>query len=632
MLLNIVYYSIMCCKGMLMFSVIFMKRLLGRLIYNISIKNRLLIYFLSMVILPATVICYTIYNKSTDIITKKVNASIKSDFQMIESDILLKFNNIYDLIKNIYLNHDVIKILSSDHPTSQTDIISEMNTIDKVLENNQIQDPGSNIIIPKLYIFNRPEYLMYSFTDKVSDAGLLEREKWYLNMPAEQKYKIVGLNQLTVSSVKVDTITIAKRLFGLSNTNLPYAGVLTIDVGVDGYNSILSSFKPSPNSTIFVLDENSNVILSPQKELLRKKMSDEPYISRIEKNQDGSYNSFIQKINGQELLISSKKINEINWTIVSLSPIRELNGELFDLNRNMIIVIIICAIAAFGMVLYLSDNISYPIRKLAKSMSTVQNGNFEINIEYRRNDEFRYLVTIYKEMVSRIKELIDKLYLSEVRKKEAELKSLQAQINPHFLYNTLDSINWMAVRNNVPEISTMVTSLSDFFRYSLSKGRDIITIEDEIKQVRSYLVIQSIRFKDKLEYDIDVPDEVMEYSIVKLVLQPIVENAIIHGIEKRKGKGKIEISGSKTDEIIEITIADNGIGADIDELNRVLNDSSNVSKSYGIKNVNERIMYTFGEEFGLKFESNVQGGVTATIRIPAKSKPKEVSNAANGNS
>ncbi len=624
--------SINCRTGTHMLTRFFVKRLFNRMIYNISIKNRLLIYFISMVILPATVICYTVYNKSTDIITQRLNSSIKSDFQMIESDILLKLNNIYDLTKNIYLNYDVIKILSFDHPTSQTEIVSEMNTLDKVLESNQVQNLGSNIIIPKLYIFNRPEYLLYSFTDKVSDAGLLEREKWYLNMPAEQKFKIVGLNQLTVSSVKIDTIMIAKRLFGLSNPNIPYAGVLTINVGIDEYNSILSSFKPSPSSTVFVLDENLNIILSPQKELLRRDMSNEPYISEIKKSRDGGYNSFIQKNNGQEFLISSKKIDEINWTIVSLSPIHELNRELSDLNRNMIIVIIICAIAAFGMVLYLADNISYPIRKLAKSMSTVQNGNFEINIEYRRNDEFRYLVTIYKEMVSRIKELIEKLYLSEVRKKEAELKSLQAQINPHFLYNTLDSINWMAMRNNVPEISTMVTSLSDFFRYSLSKGRDIITIEDEIKQVQSYLVIQSIRFKDKLEYNIDVPDEIKEYSIVKLVLQPIVENSIIHGIEKRKGKGRIEISGSKTGEVIEIAVTDNGVGADIDDLNRVLNDSENSNKSYGIRNVNERIMYTFGEEFGLKFESNEQGGVKVTIKIPAISKSKEVPNASNSNS
>ncbi len=592
------------------------KLFLNKFFYNISIRSRLLIYFITLVILPTSIITITVYNRSAGIITEKMNSSLKNNLNMIQSDLLQKMDYIYDTMCNIYLSQDVISILSSEHPLSQTDIISEMNTLDKVLESYQIHNPGRNIIIPRLYLFNRPEYLMYRFSDKVSDSGILEREKWYLNMPAESKYKIVGLNKVTVSSITFDTLKIAKRLLALNNINLPYAGVLTIDVGLDEFISILNSFKPSPNSIIFIIDSSNNIILSPDKTQLGETLEERSYVKKINKASGIDYNSFIEKIDGSDILVSYKKTEVLPWTIIVLSPMSELNGELVTFNRIMLIVIIICAVLAFGMVLYLADNISHPIRKLIKSMSVVRNGNFDISIEYNRNDEFAYLINTYKKMVHDINELVHKLYVSELNKRDAELKLLQAQINPHFLYNTLDSINWLSMKYNADDISTMVISLSDFFRYSLSKGKNIITLGDEKKQVESYLTIQKIRFKDKLDYTINFPTDIHKYLTVKLIMQPIVENSIIHGIENRRGKGEIIINAENKDGIIEIIILDNGAGADVSELNAIL-ERSTVSTSFAIRNVNERIKNFFGEEYGIRFFNNEGSGVRVVIRFPA---------------
>jgi two-component system sensor histidine kinase YesM len=264
----------------------------------------------------------------------------------------------------------------------------------------------------------------------------------------------------------------------------------------------------------------------------------------------------------------------------------------------------------------LSENISYPIRKLVQSMKIVQSGNFDILLEHKKKDEFGYLYSSYKKMISEIKELIDKLYRSEVNKKEAELKSLQAQINPHFLYNTLDSVNWMALEHNAPQISTMVTSLSDFFRYSLSKGKSMITIQEEVWQVESYLKIQGIRFQEKLDYTLDFPNDVLGFLSPKLILQPLVENAILHGINPKREKGTITITGSIRNDLIEIEVRDNGVGADVEELNSFLDDHSN-SSSFAIINVNERIKHFFGSRYGIHFFSNDSGGVTVIVTFPA---------------
>jgi two-component system sensor histidine kinase YesM len=227
-------------------------------------------------------------------------------------------------------------------------------------------------------------------------------------------------------------------------------------------------------------------------------------------------------------------------------------------------------------------------------------------------------------MVFDIKELINKLYISEVNKKvaelkakESELKSLQAQINPHFLYNTLDSINWLAVEHNASDISTMVTSLSDFFRYSLSKGNTIITLEDEKKQVEAYLNIQKFRFNNKLDYHVHFPPHILECLTVKLILQPIVENSIVHGFEKIKEKGIINITAENNNGFIEILVSDNGIGADVDVLNCILEGSGTPSRYFAVKNIDERIKRVFGKEYGIRFYNNKPSGVAVLVRFPA---------------
>lgn len=604
----------------------FEKFFLKKFFYNISIRSRLLIYFISLIVLPTSIITITVYYRSTDIITEEIDSSLKNNLDVIQSSLTKKMDNIYDIMCNIYLNQDVIRILSSEHPMSQTEIVSEMNTLDKVLESYQIDNLGDNLLIPKLYLFNRPEYLMYNFSEKVSDSGILEREKWFLNMPAESKYIIVGLNKVVISSMTLDTLKIARRLLALYNPNLPYAGVMTIDVGLNEFVSILN--KPTPNSSIFIIDASNNIILSPVKKQLGQNLADKSYINKINTVSGTDYNSFIEKIDGSDILVSYQKIKSLPWTIIALSPMNELNGKLINFNRIMFVVIIICGVLAFAMVLYLSENISYPIRKLVKSMSVVRNGNFDISIDYQRNDEFSYLINTYKKMVHDINDLMQKLYVSEANKREAELKLLQAQINPHFLYNTLDSINWLSLKYNATDISTMVTSLSDFFRYSLSKGKNIIPLSEEKIQAESYLIIQKIRFRDKLDYTINLPVDILDFLTVKLIMQPIVENSIIHGIEKRRGKGNISINAENIAGIIEIVITDNGAGADVDELNSILQENT-VSSSFAIRNVNERIKHFFGADFGIKFYNNDGSGVKVIIRFPAI-KTLEGLNATNG--
>ncbi len=588
-----------------------------------NIRNRLLLFFILIVFIPISIILVA-YNRSALIIRQKINNSLRNNLDMIEVNIMQKFDVINDLLTYIYMNTDLVEILSLELRTydsfaSNVDIINEIKTIDKILGNYELSGITGTSIYPKIYMVNRPEYIQYSFSNKVFDLSLIETEKWYLNLPFAAKYTVVGLNKKQQTTDSTYTIRIAKKLFGIKHRDIPYSALLTIDIGIKDFINILDKFKPSGNSEIFILDDNFQVIVSPNEDIVGKDLYNYKNID-IDANmlKSGMGNSwFTQKINDKESLIAYKKIDELNWTIFAICPVSELYGEVLSFKRIMYMVLVACLTLTIILALFLSENMTNPIRKLVGSMAKVKDGNFNILIDYEGNDEFSYLIKTYNNMLKEIEGLINELYISEADKREAELSALQSQINPHFLYNTLDSINWLALKHNAHDISNMVSLLSDFFRYSLSKGKNIIPLLDEIKQVESYLAIQKIRFGDKINYNINFPYEMGEFLTVKLILQPIVENSIIHGIEKKPGNGTIDISVKEADGIIKITICDNGIGADIEEMNMLLQGKRGSGKSFGIRNVNDRIKQFFGKKYGIQFYTGEISGVVALIKFPA---------------
>ncbi|WP_342437995.1 sensor histidine kinase [Paenibacillus sp. FSL L8-0436] len=586
-------------------------------LYNFSIRSRLILYFLFLVLLPTTIISITVYNKSADIITRNVNTSIENNLNLVQDNLAQRFESANTSMVSLYLNTEFADLISSNRPTDSTGIINELAALNKMLENFPANGTSGSSFVPMLYMLNRPEYTQYNFSRRVFNIDQISLKPWYLGIPARSDFTVVGLSSLDSRF----TLKFAKRLFGIRHAQLPYVGLLTIDIPVTEFGTLLEHYKPTTGSRIYIADQTGTIAISPEETLIGQNISTQDYYGKMaaEPADPGIFHSFDHVIQGENMLVSYKKIKATGWTILSISPISELNGELASFRRVMYVVIGICMLVSLMMALLLSENISAPIRKFIQSMSHAESGNFNIIIRYRRKDEFSYLFNRYNKLLQQIKALIDKLYVTELRKKEAELKTLQAQINPHFLYNTLDSINWLAINHDVPEISHMVTSLSDFFRYSLSKGRNIIPLRDELKQVESYLEIQQFRFQDKLAYELEKADPRLleECLVVKLSIQPLVENAIIHGIQQRRGKGTIRIRVDSSHDILCISVFDDGVGADPERLNQLLTDQQG-NQSYGIRNVHMRIQQFFGESYGIRYYANTedQAGLLAMIRFP----------------
>ena len=298
------------------------------------------------------------------------------------------------------------------------------------------------------------------------------------------------------------------------------------------------------------------------------------------------------------------------------------------LNTQIRTFIIICAcliaVLTIGLVMavmQITTGMLRPIQVLAQAAGRISEGDLDARADVDSRDEIAVLADRFNDMAGNIQTLVVKVREDEQKMRKADLRLLQEQINPHFLYNTLDNIVWLIEGNEPDEAVEMVVTLSEFFRLVLSKGKEFITIRQEEQHISSYLQIQEKRYHDILDYHIYIDPEIYEYQIPKLTLQPLVENALYHGIKYKRSRGMIEITGTKEGENLYLTVADDGVGMDEDELKKLEKEISRPCKEtesgFGLANVNERIRMYFGAEFGMKIWSEKGSGTRITIEIPA---------------
>ena len=317
-------------------------------------------------------------------------------------------------------------------------------------------------------------------------------------------------------------------------------------------------------------------------------------------------------------------ISGIGWKMMTLVPYTSFASGITTLTKIIVGVSLLILLIAY----FLSKPIAYSITKrldkLCGFMQRATGGELVEVPDIIYKDEIGILYENYNFMISRIRSLISKNYQMGIELKSAEYKALQSQINPHFLYNTLDMISWLSYQNKSEEITSVVYALANFYKLSLNKGKDIVTLSDEINHLTYFMKIQEFRFSGKIKLNIDVPPELLQYSIPKITLQPIVENALFHGILEKKSKsGSITVTGKRENELICLQITDDGIGIPSEQLKGLLEDKNHLEtpdetgSHYGLHNINRRIRLQYGEAYGLSFESISGKGTTVSLLLPA---------------
>jgi len=353
----------------------------------------------------------------------------------------------------------------------------------------------------------------------------------------------------------------------------------------------------------------------------------ETYTNRIIENlKEGNRYEANMEIWENDIQIVTTLIRETIFQYISFETVemQQSHQAYQQFFQKLIWISVSSFVLIFGLTLFLSyqipKSITRPLQKLTEVTEQVAEGNLSVRSDVQTGDEVGVLSDSLNTMIDKINELLEQVTKEQVRLRKAEFELLQSQINPHFLYNTLDAIIWLAEAGEQKKVVSMVRNLSDFFRTSLNRGKDIISVKEEILHVRSYLEIQQVRYQDILNYEIDIPEELGRYMIPKITIQPLVENALYHGIKNKRGSGNIHIRGSRQDNLLVIEIEDDGIGISKERLWQV---NDGIRKKvltgkdiYGLYNVNERIRLNFGEEYGINIESTYGEGTVVRIQLP----------------
>ena len=393
-------------------------------------------------------------------------------------------------------------------------------------------------------------------------------------------------------------------------------GVLLLDIRYSSLEQLLNSVALGNAGYIYLIGDDGKLIYHPKNQLIDSGRVQENHRETVNWR-DGIHEEIFQ---GEKRFVTVKTVGYTGWKLVGITPAK---GISFSGVKTRLFIVFVILLILFLLVLinyYISSRITNPIHELENSVGELEDGNLEAEISIKGSYEIQHLGRSITSMAQQIQVLMKDIVAEHESKRKSEFDTLQSQINPHFLYNTLDIIVWMIENEQKSEAVKVVTALARFFRISLSRGKSIIRVSDELEHVRNYLMIQHMRFKNKFTYQIQADDDVLEMASLKLMLQPLVENAIYHGMEFMDGDGEILIRASKKGDELLFSIEDNGLGMCPEQVERLLTDTSHVpsrrGSGIGVRNVNERIRLYFGEDYGLEIDSEPDEGTRIYIHLP----------------
>jgi len=396
-------------------------------------------------------------------------------------------------------------------------------------------------------------------------------------------------------------------------------GVFFVDLNYSSISDLAENVELGSKSYVYIVDESGDIVYHPKQQLIYGGLWHEDLEGVLSSTKTSDNWEFEGK------LYSMTRSEITGWTVVGVTDMNEMLADTRSV-VNLYYIIAVCLIGlAMLLATLLSEKITRPLRQLQSSMQLAKDGDFDIEIsEDHSQDEIGDLTDSFRLMISEIEQLIARNTKEQEEKRKFELNALQAQIKPHFLYNTLDSIIWMAEGEETKDVVLMTSALAKLFRKSISNSDEMVTVNEEMEYTRSYLTIQKMRYRGELQYSIDVASGIADAPIIKLIVQPLVENAIYHGTKYKSGGGTIKITADYENKGIVIRIADDGVGMSKEQLANIFDDKGQQGKdaqldehrSVGILNVHQRIQLHYGDEYGLSFESEEGVGTTACIYLP----------------
>lgn len=444
----------------------------------------------------------------------------------------------------------------------------------------------------------------------------LSTQEWYTEpLKADVSVCLTSSHvQHIISGQRPWVITLSRGIRDQSS-GVEKAGVFFIDLNYSAISELCDQNNIGNRGYAFILDAEGNIVYHPQQQQLYNELQTENISLILEANSD----TVLTGKGKNERLYTLSRSVKTGWTTVDCVNVDELLRESNKAQSIYVLIAAALVIVALFLTRFIAGTITSSIQRLRDSMARVQEGDFDIpDVVETSENEIGSLTRSFNVMTRRIRELMDQNVRDQEAKRKSELKALQSQINPHFLYNTLDSIIWMAEGKKNEEVVLMTASLARLLRQSISNEDEVVPIAQEVEYARGYLTIQKMRYKDKMEFQIDVDPAILHINLIKLVLQPVIENAIYHGLKYKESKGLLIVKGFMKNGNAVLQVIDNGVGMDEETLAHIY-DRHKVnyqSNGVGVYNVQKRLQLYYGSAYGITYESKVGVGTTATITIP----------------
>lgn len=566
-----------------------MKKLL-HWVNGIKLRYKLAIFYSLFCFLPVMLLFLLSFLQMRSIIDDKEKLNLQSYLQQSVSSMDRTLDGYNSLSDYIAFDRTLAEVFSMEYGTPYEQYEQLTQKVDPILRTASYFHGGMQQIT--IYTDNG----MVKHDTTVAPVSEIEETDWY-----QKTLEHPGLNWF--ANYQEETLFSARKL-AFSGAR---EGVNILYMDVD-YQKLFTPYAETLISEcgLYITDQDGNLVF------------EESRFSGKNQNYDLTYSEFLEQRDrgSTDYIILCEQSNTTGWTVWLYQPVGLAGEAMRPIGVMAGVTILICIFAAVLAYFITSGMVSSRIERLTHFMQEVQEGSMDMQMESDDRDEIGMLYRGFGSMMKRIRTLINEVYLSKITQKEAELKVLQAQINPHFLYNTLSLINWKALAAGEEDISRMTLALSTFYRTALNRGRNVLQVETELSNTRAYLEIQSMLHDGDFDYEIEAQTEILQCESLNLILQPLVENAIHHGIEeKTDGRGKITVRGWKEDNCVWFMVEDNGVGMEQEVADKIL---TMESKGYGVRNVDERIRLCYGEKYAMKVESVVGKGTKMTIHFPAR--------------
>lgn len=594
-----------------------LKFLMNNLISELSIKSKLFWIILLSSSLPFLITLILFDNHSQSALEKEIGTYTIEIAKNVDKQLDLFFEEAEGLSNIIKYNDNVQLFLDLERLTYD---ISEQLIVRDVLKHI------ANLRVLRSYlkgIFLINDYGMITYnssTDVIDFDYSFEEQRWFQELNELRGFRIISTRPQFYMKGD-DVITFASRIFQL--TRFKSTGTLMLDFNPDFVASKTSGVKIGETGYVFTLQNNLDILipLGPYS----SKLVESSLFQNNLLQQSGYYIDRFD--NGEKMLVGFSTSSKTGWKTVGVVPLKELSSGIQQIRLYLLVISILFVLSIFMISTFFSAAFTKPFKQLESSMAGVEKGDFSIRVEINKRDEIGRLSMKFNHMLKQLIHLKEEVYLATVReydlklkRKEYELRALQAQINPHFLYNTLNTMSCIGEVYEIDEVSAMSKSLAEMFKYSMDEKK-FTSIDDEILHVKAYFQIIQIRYPDRFNIHFNIHDRLRSCSLLKLILQPLVENAVLHGLVPKDGEGNIWIAAILENSELQITVTDDGLGITdniLQSIQEIHKEENSHSIHIGLYNIQQRLHLHYGENAKLSISNMKSGGTTAKIQLPVR--------------